>query len=431
MDPVQAARATTSPHTLLSQLTRPLAFGCCLALGACTMVPHSGRHTRKPSDDTRFAEQSAHAGLKGEDGFSVPRAQDVAVSDAKPAAAPPANELPSSELGLASISWGNHSPFSDDGSNESRPYQKGTWQLKRSIAVNEGYLYKVMLTADEQGIVTLSGESGTIYHYELTTGKLLNKVTIPNFTTFEDIDFTVIKEIKDRSQLLISRGSGASLLDLQSGRFDPLTDIPPGDGIAQTPIFGLYGTSLRRTEPQSGQLSFYWLDGSLSLRADCRERPDDYSLSNDGKLLALSYYPSNVAQLLDLEHKKLIAEFSMPQYGGSVALSPDKSLIALGGAHLELRRVSDLSLVGQDLSLKNNIHEIVFSPGGDSLLVSAYDGKIRSYALPADLSSLKALPTPQLLNHNYMSNVYGLALSSDARTLVSSSGDQTLKIWTR
>lgn len=429
---------------LMQPLALQLLASCCsLLLGSCTMSPQT-RQTRYPEADARFAEQSAYAGLRDKDGFSIPQAKAVSAPSEPELIPTPAGELSSKQLGLATLTWGEYPPFSEKERSENpgvMPFgasaskmptaQPSNWRLTRSINVNEGYLFKVLLTANEQEVVTLSTDSGTIYHYDITTGKLLNKISIPNFTRFEDVDFTVIKEIRERSQLLISRESGASLLDLQSGRFDALTDIPAGNGVSQTATFGLYETSIRRIDPQSGQLSFYWLDGSLALRADCRERPEGVSLSRDGKWLAVSYYPADIAQVLDLERKELIAEFNMPRFGGSVALSPDKSLIALGGEHLELRRVSDLSLVGQDLSFKNNIHDIQFSPDADLLLVSAYDGKIRSYALPLDLSTLQALPTPQLLNHKYMTNVYGLALSNDGRQLISASGDQTIKIWSR
>jgi WD40 repeat protein len=52
------------------------------------------------------------------------------------------------------------------------------------------------------------------------------------------------------------------------------------------------------------------------------------------------------------------------------------------------------------------------------------------YVLPADLDALDALPRPQLLSHG-RANVYALAMTPDGRRLVTSSGDQTLKVWMR
>jgi WD40 repeat protein len=105
--------------------------------------------------------------------------------------------------------------------------------------------------------------------------------------------------------------------------------------------------------------------------------------------------------------------------------------LAIGGERLVLIEVATGKIALEDSSYKNNIHEIHFSQSGDLLLVSAYDGKARSYALPSDLSTLKELKPTQELKHLGEAIVYAVSLSPDERRLVTSSGDKTLKIWDR
>jgi WD40 repeat protein len=147
--------------------------------------------------------------------------------------------------------------------------------------------------------------------------------------------------------------------------------------------------------------------------------------------LAINYYPSNLTQLLDLERLSLVTSVEPPQWGGNVAFSPGGNYLALGGDHLALHAAPEGRLLATDKAFGNNIADVRFTPQGDLLLVSAYDGKVRSYALPAGDVLPERLPSPQLLRHAGTANVYGLGLSRDGRLLVTPSGDKTLKIWVR
>jgi WD40 repeat protein len=147
--------------------------------------------------------------------------------------------------------------------------------------------------------------------------------------------------------------------------------------------------------------------------------------------LAINYYPSNLTQLLDLERLALVGSVPSPQWGGSVAYSPSGTYLALGGAHLALHAMAEGRLLATDKAFANNIADVRFTPQGDLLLVSAYDGKVRSYVLPMGETLPERLPAPQLLRHAGTANVYGLGLSQDGRLLVTPSGDKTLKLWVR
>lgn len=432
-----------SSALLLSTSCAALLISCTTLLTSCTITPGIPAPSRSGKRDRELAERGAFAASDSSDGFVVPRAE--AVTDGptvRRATDTPAAPPPPTPLGLMHATLGAWPPYSPPpdlarAATSHRGSAGKTWRLERTIQVGEGYLYKAQFTADARAVVTLSLDSGTVYRYDAARGNELNRVALPEFTRFEPADFTVLEEIQERPQLIVNRVNGASILDLTDAHFDALEQFPGGDGVSSTTVFGLYATSLRRVEAQgprpaqTGELALYWVNGQLALSAACDERPDDYSLSQDGKWLAVTYYPSNTVQVVDLEKRELLLTHPMPTWGGSVALSPDKSILAIGGDHLELVRVADGAKLAEDRNFKNNIAEIQFTRSGDLLLVSAFDGRVRSYVLPADLAQLKRLPAPQLLQHKYMSNVYGFDLDPTETRLVTPSGDKTLKVWAR
>jgi len=412
-------------------------------LSGCTVGPQRPLEAPKSSDEPDAATRSAHA--HDPENYVGPEAEFVGAADSKPAldASPTQPSAQhGAELGHATITLGPRPPWSSTASLEESEDLAGAlptaeknlstrWRLQKSIWVGQGYLYQAEFTPDQKSVVTLSTDNGVLYHYDVASGRLLKSVQLPEFEQFEDAAFAMGREVPGRPQVVVTRPSGTSVLDLESGKFDPLSLVPAGNGIEHSGRFGLYGVSFRKTEPQSGSLLLQWITGETAAELKCDHRPDDWALSTDGTTLALQYYPSNTVEVLDLKNLTQIASVDSPKWGGSVALSPDGTLMALGGEKLVVVSLPDGKVVAEDSDYNNNINDIRFSPQGDLLLVSAYDGKARSYALPADLSTLTALPRPQLLAHGGSANVYGLGLSSDTKLLVTSSGDKSIKIWAR
>jgi len=314
--------------------------------------------------------------------------------------------------------------------SEPAPSAPPQWTLQKSIWVGQGYLYHAAFTPGAKSVVTLSNQSGVIYHYDLG-GKLLSETALPEYREFDDAGFIPMLELNDPPQLFLTRPHGTSVVDLSSGRIESLAESAPGTDIAHSGRPGLYGVSYRSTNPQSGMLVLQWLSGEIAFRAACAHRPDAWALSPDGKHLAISYYPANHVEIVDLQNRTLVGTLPLPKWGGAIDISPDGRFIALGGEKLIVAAFPSGEIIAEDTKYGNNINTVRFTPQGDLLLTSAYDGKARSYLLPPDLAETKKLPAPQSLPHSGTANVYALGLTPDGRMLVTSSGDKTIKIWKR
>jgi WD40 repeat protein len=156
------------------------------------------------------------------------------------------------------------------------------------------------------------------------------------------------------------------------------------------------------------------------------ERVDGFDLSADKSLLAVSQYPSDTVQLLDLKNRRLVWSQPAPKYVSSVDLSPDGALLAAGGDAVVVYAAREPSRQSRFTDLGNNVHQVRFSPAGDALAASAYDGRVRLLRPAADGGPLLLL---KLLKHTGTANVYAVSFSSTGDRLVTSSGDKTLRIW--
>jgi WD40 repeat protein len=140
----------------------------------------------------------------------------------------------------------------------------------------------------------------------------------------------------------------------------------------------------------------------------------------------VTYYPSNQVEVLDLAERKALWVAPVPEYSNSVDISRDDQRVAVGGSSVVLFDMNDGRRVGGDAHFGNNIHRVRFSPSGDALAVSSYEGKIRIFDAT---KPGPALPLRKLLRHTGTANVYAIAFNRDGSELVSGSGDQTVRVW--
>ena len=356
-------------------------------------------------------------------------------TDTAPAQKPPgrAAEPAHVTLGRAHMLAGPHPPWGATNREEPEPApgakSLGTqWHLLRTIQVGFGYLSHAELSEDGSQVFVLSDAEGALRRYDVKTGKLTGNYPFPEFKEFDSVAFTLFPGSSVPTRVLVSGPRVSGVLDLESGKFSFVYPYSTELRFSGRPH--LLGFAVQLIEPQSGSLDLVWFDRpdqpELAARFGFDERPDNWVLSRDGKTLLTLFYPSNQLEVVDLQSHAVRLVVTAPQYARGLALSPDGKWVAVGGAVLRLYDAATGNLVAEDASFKNNIHEARFTPDGALLLVSAYDGRARSFVMKDG-----ELGAKQLLQHNGTANVYALGLNALGARLVTASGDKTIKIWQR
>lgn len=397
----------------------------------CTIGPRTPIEEAPPP---QMQAERAPRDTREDDDFHPPAAERVTDDDQQTGQGPADLHHRPTAWGRATGKLGARPPFQTFSQGKSAVSTAGiplgkTWKLKKSIWVGKGYLHQAAFSQDGESVVTLSGENGEVFHYAMD-GKLQKKIVLPDFGQFENVGFAMLKEVT-RPQIVVTRRNGTSVVDLLSGKLDHLTLAPAGDTLVHAGPFGLYGVTARSTDPGLSRLVLQWISGEIALDLNCPSGISDWDLSRDGVTLALLYLQDNQVEVVSLKDGKTIAKIPSPRFGSAVALSPTGTHLAVGGEKLVLLDLESGNIAFEDDSYKNNISDIRFTSDGSLLLVSAYDGKARSYTLPADLHSLTSPPKVQLLDHQGDANVYTVELNATENLLVTSSEDKTLKIWER
>jgi hypothetical protein len=168
-------------------------------------------------------------------------------------------------------------------------------------------------------------------------------------------------------------------------------------------------------------------DGSLVLLHELpqSQRADNWDLSCDNRFLARQLYPSNRVTVTDL--KTGATTLDAPSLGvGGVTFSPDGRWLALGGEGVKVIDLSNPTRRTEYTYFHNNVSDVQFSPSGDVLVATAYDGKVRLLAIDERTAALSLVQT---LSHSGTANVYTSRFLGDGDVLVTSSGDQTVRFW--
>lgn len=293
------------------------------------------------------------------------------------------------------------------------------------IDVGKSHLATIDRLGDTRFVVA-SDQEATVRVYDRKTKRLIGNHPIPGFREFET-GGVVAWPGSDR-HFLVAGAEGLSLFDAESGalltRFD------------QTPAHELRWSAAGRvllvnsTESNLGpsRMAFY-RRGELTLEPlghwNIAERVDGWDLSADGRLLAYVGYPSNELVVFDLVDKTVLLRTPAQRYAGDVSFSPDGRYLAVGGEGLLVLEVAFPERRALFAHVQNNIGHVRFSPSGDLLAASSYDGKIRLFRVTR--GERLGLTLDQTLSHTGNANVYGFVFEPDGRALSSVSGDRTLR----
>lgn len=304
-----------------------------------------------------------------------------------------------------------------------------TFREQSRILVGKGYLYDVALLP-ENLVATSSDDEATLRVYDRGTKQLVGNFPVPGFSRFATGH--ILPWPGDEPSVLVASAAGLFRMHARSGVVEAQLSDKPFHTIRHAPGQRVLVATSKKTAAQRSTLSFFEHVGSAELRPlgtlTFDERVDSFDLTRDHRLLAVTQYPSNTLRVLDLaKGGQELFRMPTPRYAGDCAFSPDGRFVAVGGEGVlvvDLINPTRRAFFGHVL---NNVGHIRFTPRGDALLASSFDGRIRAFSLEtaADGSLRLALATE--LVHTAGANVYGFALTPDASTLISVSGDRHLR----
>ena len=326
------------------------------------------------------------------------------------------------------ISLDFHSPGDVPPFPAPNPRQYKQWRQKGRIPVGFSHLDQVCFSPDAALILAMSENEGTVRIYDAETLKLINNYSILGTTSFSSFDVLFWPVIEKEPLLLFAKGNGLMLYRALQGeplsylRPDPTSEIRWSDDRQTLVAYG-------HTKDKKGYtVSFYRrksppgleLIASVQLETGVRE----LDISRDNRFLAVAATPN--IELYSLETGEKIWSTPAPRYVWSVDISPDGTLVAFGGEHLVIADIQNPNRRTEYFKFNNNINRVRFSPSGDAVFVSSYDGHIRIVA--ADLSSPKG-KLIGTLRHGGTANVYEMDFAADGNRMVSVSGDKTVRVW--
>lgn len=307
------------------------------------------------------------------------------------------------------------------------------WTELERLEVGQSHLSHLDLSADGRYILTVSESEAAARIYALETKELLFTAPIPAYEPYGRGDFLFWPRQTENElpPITVSTSDSIAILDPASKETRSLFEGRGAWQMRWSDDGGVLMAALADIATQTSTLRFFQvceggacLEPILSLRFD--ERVDGFDLSPNGSRLAVSYYPSDSVEMLDLRDRRLLWRSSGPKFAGSIDISPDGLLVALGGQHLKLYDAETGQKLGVFEKLQNNIHEVVFSPSAKALAVTAYDGRVR---ILSTRFKGPTLPKLKVLRHNRMANVYEAVFTADESRLLTCSGDGTIRIW--
>lgn len=319
------------------------------------------------------------------------------------------------------------------------PTRYATFRQSKSIWVGQSHLSQLDRLPD--GSLIAMSEAEAAARVYSNRGRLLARHPLgePGQFAARSILRWPVGEDADRQRFLVGDEQGirlfpafgpegvATLSDMPAYelRWSPDETILVASGAGPVHNSGRQSSLLhwfRRTGPQSVEFLRTLISG---------ERVDGWDVSRDNALLAMSLYPSDDLRVVDLATGSDVFRIPGPRYAGDVALSPDGRFVAVGGQGLLVVDLVNPEKRAFYSHLYNNIHRVRFSPSGDAVAASSYDGRLRIFAMERAPGAASPLTLRVLheLRHSGSANVYDFVFTPDGRSIASASGDQTIRVF--
>lgn len=297
-----------------------------------------------------------------------------------------------------------------------------------TLEVGHSHLSMLDLSADESRLLAVSESEARLRVYDTESRRLVAHVPVPGYEKFGSGEFLFWPALGQTELVLFAGAAGISLLDPTGSAGGLVLSDAAAESLKLQS--GLLGSSTREGSGHSSVLTLYQPEASPALvsvlSVVAAERVEDWVLSHDRTHLGVVYYPSFEIEWIDLRARKLVWRASAPEFTSSLDLSPDGSLLAVGGNELRVFSVADPLLVRAFARFDNNIHQVRFAPAGDAVAASSYDGHVRIVGVTNDAAPLTLR---KALRHTGTANVYAFRFTRDGRRLYSCSGDRTLRVF--
>jgi WD40 repeat protein len=306
----------------------------------------------------------------------------------------------------------------------------GGFAQKQLIRVGQTHLFSADVTDDGAYVLAVSDAEAQVRVYD-ARGALVSRFPVKGFTQFAGGSFAFYPGA-GRPRVLAANEQGIALYDGLSGEWLSTLCDQPTFQLRLVLEKRLLIANLSDLRTQSSRLAFFEVlpePGLVELgQLESQERIDGYDLSDDGRLLAMSTYPSNSVQLLNLSTPSLLWAVEGPKYVRPVDISPDGRLVAAGGDLLLVYDAQDASRRAELKGYGNNLHEIRFLDRDGELATTSYDGALRIVSVDKEKPALRLVQT---LRHGGKANVYAIVVRNGGDEILTSSGDKTIRRFSR
>ena len=303
------------------------------------------------------------------------------------------------------------------------------WAQRARIWVGESHLYEAAFVDSEQLIVAASQAEARVRVYDRKSRRLIanHDLNLRPFKGAKVLAWPSGPGSNQRPLFLLGSDAGLGLYDVRTGALVRQVSDRPTLSMRWSPDAQVLVVRTGASGSGTPSLEFYRGGHDLERLGEISfsNTVESWDLSRDNRLLALSFYNEEVA-VLDLYTGQELARVPGPHFTGDVSFSPDGRMLAVGGQGLLLVDLVNPARRAFYSYYYNNIDAVRFSPSGDAVATSSFDGRIRIFAYDAQGPSLRLVKT---LRHDGQANVYTIEFTSDGNGLLSSSGDQTLRIW--